>query len=122
MVPLDPAGLAANPQLTTIAGHLAESSLGYFLAGIPNLDVAHFPARPSEPEVDFVLTVGVQRIPVEVKYRRRVDADDLRGLRAFLDKSVYNAPFGLLVTLTDDVVVPDPRILPISLSSLLWLR
>jgi len=122
VVPLDPLGLTENPHLTTIAGHLAESSLGYFLAGIPNLDVAHFPERASEPEVDFVLTVGVQRIPVEVKYRRRVDADDLRGLRAFLDKSVYNAPFGLLVTLTDDVVVPDPRILPISLASLLWLR
>ena len=44
-----------------------------------------------------------------------------RRLRAFLDKSVYNAPFGLLVTLDDGVSVPDPRIVPISLSALLWL-
>jgi hypothetical protein len=48
--------------------------------------------------------------------------EDTRGLRTFLEKTVYNAPFGLLVNLNDDVAVPDPRIIPISLSSLLWLR
>ena len=123
VVPFDPDGLAANPHLADLAGRLAESVLGYFLAGIPNLDVAHFPARGVEPEVDFVLTVGTRRIPVEVKYRQRIDPhEDTRGLRAFLEKTVYNAPLGLLVTLADDVVVPDPRIIPISLSSLLWLR
>jgi predicted AAA+ superfamily ATPase len=123
IVPLDPAGLSANPHLTDLAGHLAESVLGYFLVSIPNLDVAYFPARGAEPEVDLVLTVGTRRIPVEVKYRRRIDPhEDTRGLRAFLEKTVYNAPLGLLVTLDDDVAVPDPRIVPLSLSSLLWLR
>jgi predicted AAA+ superfamily ATPase len=123
VVPLDSEGLNANPHLTDLAGHLAESILGYFLASVPNLDVAHFPARGVEPEVDFVLTMGTRRIPVEVKYRKRIDPhEDTRGLRAFLEKAVYNAPFGLLVTLADDVMVPDPRIIPISLSSLLWLR
>jgi hypothetical protein len=39
-----------------------------------------------------------------------------------MEKTVYNAPFGLLVTLEDGVTVPDPRIVPISLSSFLWLR
>jgi hypothetical protein len=73
--------------------------------------------------VDFVLTVGTRRIPVEVKYRRRIEAhEDTLGLRAFLQKTVYNAPFGVLVTLEEDVRVPDPRIVPIALSSLLWLR
>lgn len=38
------------------SGHLAESALGYFLASIPNLDVAHFPLRGAEPEIDFVIT------------------------------------------------------------------
>ena len=123
VTPLDQEGLAANPHLTELAGRLAESALGYFLASIPNLEVAHFPARGIEPEVDFVLTVGTRRIPVEVKYRRRIDPhEDTRGLRAFLEKSVYNAPLGLLVTLEDEVQVPDPRILPISLSALLWMR
>ncbi len=123
VVPLAPAGLHANPHLSDIAGHLAESALGYFLASIPNLDVAYFPERGAEPEVDFVITVGTRRIPIEVKYRRRIDPfEDTRGLRAFLDKSVYNAPLGLLVTLEDDVAVPDPRIFPLSLSQFLWLK
>lgn len=123
LIPLDREGLTANPHLTDLAGHLAESALGYFLASIPNLDVAHFPMRGAEPEVDFVLTVGTRRIPVEVKYRRRIDPhEDTRGLRAFLEKTVYNAPIGLLVTLDDDVTVTDPRIIPISLASFLWLR
>jgi predicted AAA+ superfamily ATPase len=123
VVPLDPQGLSASPHLTILAGHLAESVLGYFLASIPHLDLAHFPARGAEPEVDFVLTVGTRRIPIEVKYRKHIDPhDDTLGLRAFLEKTVYNAPLGLLVTLEDDVTVPDPRIVPISLSSLLWLR
>jgi len=123
VVPLDPQGLSASPHLTLLAGHLAESVLGYFLASIPHLDLAHFPARGAEPEVDFVLTVGTRRIPIEVKYRKHIDPhDDTLGLRAFLEKTVYNAPLGLLVTLEDDVTVPDPRIIPISLSSLLWLR
>ena len=112
-----------NPHLTDLAGHLAESALGYFFASIPNLDVAYFPERGAEPEVDFILTVGTRRIPVEVKYRRHIDPhDDTRGLRAFLEKTVYNAPFGLLVTLNDDVRVSDPRIIPISLSTLLWMK
>jgi predicted AAA+ superfamily ATPase len=123
LIPLSPEGLSADPHLADLAGHLAESVLGYFLASIPNLDVAHFPARGAEPEVDFVITVGTRRIPVEVKYRNRIDPhQDTVGLRAFLEKTVYNASFGLLVTLHDDVQVSDPRIIPLSLSSLLWMR
>lgn len=123
IVPLAPEGLAADPHLSDIAGRLAESVVGYFLASIPSLDVSHFPERGAEPEVDFVLTIGTKRIPIEVKYRRRIDpVEDTRGLRAFLEKHVYNAPFALLVTLEDDVVIPDPRIIPISLSALLWTR
>jgi len=122
-IPIDVEGLAKSPHLSDLAGRIAESVLGYFLASIPNLDIAHFPARGAEPEVDFVITVGTRRIPVEVKYRRRIDPfEDTRGLRAFLEKTVYNAPLGLLVTLHDGVTVPDPRIVPISLSSLLWIR
>jgi predicted AAA+ superfamily ATPase len=123
VVPLDPTGLQANSYLADLAGHLAESALGYFLVSMPNLDVAYYAARGIDPEVDFVLTVGTRRIPIAVKYRKRIDPhEDTRSLRAFLDKTVYNAPFGLLVTLDDDVTVHDPRIIPISLSSFLWSR
>ncbi|MBI4566954.1 MAG: hypothetical protein HY719_01000 [Planctomycetes bacterium] len=66
---------------------------------------------------------GALPLEIEVKHRKRIDPlEDTRGLRAFLEKVVYNAPFGLLVTLEDDVTVSDPRILPISLSSFLWIR
>ena len=123
IIPLDTEGLLQNPHLTDIAGHLAESILGYFLMSIPNLSTAYFPERGSEPEVDFILTIGTKRIPIEVKYRKRIDPhEDTRGLRAFLEKSVYNAPFALLVTQMDDIIISDPRIIPISLASLLWLK
>lgn len=122
-MPLAAQGLAANPHLSDLAGHLAESTLGYFLASIPNLDLSHFPMRGAEPEVDFVLTIGTKRIPVEAKYRKRIDVhEDTRGLRSFLEKTVYNAPFGILVTLEDGVVVSDPRIITISLPAFLWTR
>jgi predicted AAA+ superfamily ATPase len=123
IIPLDPERLTRDPHLQDLAGRLAESTLGYYLGSVPTLDLAHFPERGAEPEVDFVMTVGTRRIPIEVKYRRRIDYhEDTRGLRAFLEKTVYNAPFGLLVTLNDEVTVPDPRIIPISLSSFMWIR
>ncbi len=123
VVPLDAPGLAASPHLAEIAGHIAESVVGYALSGIPHLDVAHFPERGAEPEVDFVLTIGERRIPMEVKYRQRIDPlRDTVGLRAFLEKSVYNAPFGVLVTLRDEVEIGDPRIVTLSLPTLLMMR
>ncbi|MFN7021035.1 MAG: ATP-binding protein [Phycisphaerales bacterium] len=123
VVPLDPDELQRQPAMADLAGHIAESAAGYFLSGISHLDVAHFPERGPEPEVDFVLTIGEQRIPVEIKYRRRIDQHaDTRGLRAFVERTVYNAPFGVLVTMLDDVTIDDPRVVVVSLRSLLTLR
>lgn len=123
IIPLDPEGLRQFPHLADLAGHLAESVAGYFLGNIPGLDLAHFPERGAEPEVDFVLTIGERRIPLEIKYRQTIDPQrDTLGLRAFIEKTVYNAPFGILVTLHDDVTVPDPRIATVPLSSLLLMR
>ncbi|MBM4034334.1 MAG: hypothetical protein FJ291_21525 [Planctomycetes bacterium] len=123
IVPLHAAGLQQAPHLSDLAGHIAESVVGYFFGGIPHLDVAHFPERGIEPEVDFILTIGEHRIPLEVKFRQHIDPHrDTRGLRSFLEKTVYNAPFGVLVTMADDVAVPDPRIVAVSLPSLLLLR
>ncbi len=123
IVPLDPAQLEREAHLTDLTGHIAESAVGAFLTGIPHLDVAHFPERPTEPEVDFVLTIGEKRIPLEVKYRRRIDPHrDTLGLRSFVEKTHYNAPFAVLVTMLEGVQVPDPRIVPVSLRSLLWMR
>ncbi len=122
IVPLTPEGLSEYPHLSDLAGRIAESAAGYFFRSIVNLDVAHFPERNDEPEVDFVLTVGEQRIPIEVKYRRRIDYQDTLGLRSFIEKAHYNAPFGILVTMLDENPSDDPRIVSIPLSSLLLLR
>ena len=121
-VPLTPQALNNAPHLTDLAGHLAESIAGYYLSAIPNLDLSWFPERGAEPEVDLVITVGDYRIPVEVKYRNRIAFRDTLGLRSFMEKAVYNAPFGLLITLSDDVTVDDPRIVALPLSSLLMMR
>lgn len=123
VIPLDLRGLAEAPHLADLAGHIAESVVGAFLSGVPHLDLAHFPERPTEPEVDYVLTIGEKRIPLEVKYRRRIDPNrDTLGLRSFLEKAHYNAPHGVLVTMEDDVHIPDPRIVALSLPSLLLMR
>ncbi len=121
-VPLDPDALAEQPHLADLAGRIAESTAGYFLRSLVGLEVAHFPERSTEPEVDFVLTLGEQRIPVEVKYRRRLSHDDTLGLRAMIEKTVYHAPFGLLLTQTDEPGTDDPRIVSLPLSTLLLLR
>jgi len=122
-ISLDPEILERSPHLTDLAGHIAENVVGAYLGGVPHLDVACFPERPTEPEVDFVLTIGEKRIPVEVKYRRRIDPHrDTLGLRSFLEKTHYNAPFGVLVTMLEEVEIPDPRIVPVSLRSLLLAR
>lgn len=122
VIPLAPEALGASPHLADLAGRVAESTAGYFFRSVVGLDVAHFPERGAEPEVDFVLTVGEQRIPVEVKYRRRIDFGDTIGLRSFIEKSHYKAPFGVLVTMHDDVACDDPRIVTLPLSSLMLLR
>jgi predicted AAA+ superfamily ATPase len=121
-IPLDPEALAQEPHLTDLAGRIAESTVGYFFRSIVGLDVAHFPERAAEREVDFVLTVGEQRIPVEVKYRRRVGHEETLGLRQKIEKTVYQAPFGILITQGEEVATDDPRIVSLPLSSLLLMR
>jgi predicted AAA+ superfamily ATPase len=99
-VPIAPAALAdATPAVRTVAGHLIESIMGYFLKGIPGLDVAWWPQRQTEPEVDFIATIGTQRIPIEIKYQHgHPSARDIAGIEAFCEKPQYSAPFGLLIT------------------------
>lgn len=123
VIPLTREALSGAAHLSDLAGHVAESIVGYFLGMLPALNLAWFPERGAEPEVDFVITVGDQRVPVEVKYRQRIDPHrDTISLRAFIEKTAYNAPFGILVTLHDEVDVADPRVVALPLSSLLLMR
>lgn len=122
-IPLTPDSLAEYPELTTMSGHLAESIFGSVASTIHGLDIAHFPERGTDREVDFVLTVGAQRVPVEIRYQRRIDPlRDTLGIRSFLEKSVNNASFGILVTQDDTGTVDDPRIVSLPLSTFMLLR
>lgn len=122
VVPLAPEQLDSATHLQDLAGHIAESTAGYFLCAVKNLDVAHFPERGHEQEVDFVLTIGDQRIPVEIKYQSRISFAETVGLRAFIEKAHYNAPFGLLITKNEEGASDDPRIVSMPLSTLLILK
>jgi len=123
IIPLDPERLTQEPHLSTLAGHIAESVVGAILATITGLDIAYFPERRDEPEVDFVLTVGTRRVPVEVKYQRKIDElRDTEALRAFVEKTVNNASFGILITQTDQAAASDPRIVSLPLSTFMLLR
>ena len=106
-----------------VAGRIAESTAGAFLAALPNTMLNHIPERNDQPEVDFVLTVGDNRIPIEIKHRRTIHKGrDTAGLRSFVENSRGHAPFGVLVTRDDDFQSEDPRIIALPLSSLLLLR
>lgn len=123
IVPMEPAALAQEPQLTPLAGRIAESVTGATLATISHLDLSHLPERSDQPEIDFVLTIGTRRIPLEVKYQRRLDPlRDTEGLRTFIEKTANNAPFGILVSQVDAESIVDPRIVTLPLSSLMLLR
>ena len=122
-IPLTAEALAERPELTALAGHLAESIFGSVASTIHGLDIAHFPERGLDREVDFVLTVGAQRVPVEIKYQRRIDPlRDTLGIRSFIEKSVNNASFGVLITQDHSGMVDDPRIVRLPLSSFMLLR
>jgi predicted AAA+ superfamily ATPase len=122
-IPLHGEGLIAEPHLLPLAGRIVESVVGALLVTVPGLDVNHLPQRENDPEVDFVVTIGTTRIPIEVKYSHRIsEMADTEGLRTFIEKTANNAPFGILITLEDAVSVRDPRIVCVPLSSLMLLR
>ena len=132
-IPLAPDALVASPELSTMAGHIghiAESTLGATASGIPGLGIAHQPERgldraciePIRPLVDFVFTVGDRRLPVEVKYQRRIDpVRDTLGIRSFVEKSANRAPFGLLITQTDTPTEDAPHVVSMPLSTFMLL-
>jgi hypothetical protein len=76
-----------------------------------------------EPEVDLVITIRAHGILLEVKYRQYIDRPrDTLGVWAFIEKTAFNAPFVVLVTLSDEISTADPRIVALLLSSLLSMR
>lgn len=123
VVPLTSAELAGQPVLSTLAGRVAESTVGAVLSTITGLDLAYRPDRPTEPEIDFVLTVGTARIPLEVKYQGSVGDADASALNGFISNAANHAPFGIMITRD---LVPEhllsEKIVTLPLASLMLLR
>jgi predicted AAA+ superfamily ATPase len=124
VIPIDSEGLRTNPHLSDLAGHIAESVVGNTLSTINSLDLAHLPQRGTKREVDFIMTIGTRRIPVEVKYQNVIDPNrDIEGVQAFMDVKANNSPLALLITRHDAVpAIRDPRIIPISLPTFMMIR
>lgn len=120
-IPLDFTTEENNQDIATIAGFLAESVTGALFASISGLDVSHLPPKNGEPEVDFVLTIGEQRIPIEVKYRNIIRPKHYEGLQHFISQPINRAPFGILITKNPELSV-SPDIVTLSLKELLILR
>ena len=122
-LPIDPEALKGCVEAVSgRVGPLMESILGYYLQGIPGVDLAWFPARTDEPEVDFVMTIGIARIPMEIKYRRdKPGASDLKGIESFCEKPAYAAQFGLIITQNTEGEIGDHTI-AIPASTLFLLR
>lgn len=91
----------ATEAVVSQSGHLAESVTGAFLNSVPGLELSWLPASSEEDEIDFVLTIGLKHIPVEVKYRRQLKGEDFSAVRKFVSQKKYNAPFGIVVTRED---------------------
>lgn len=120
-IPIEFTNEANNQDIATIAGYLAESVVGALFSSISGLDLAHLPAKGNEPEIDFVITIGDQRIPIEVKYRNSTRAEHYKGLQWFISNPINRAPFGILITRNPGESM-DERIVTIPLKDLLMLR
>ena len=121
-VSLAPGALDANPRLATLAWHMAQSVLGATASVIRGFDTDRVPTPSREPDLDFVLEVGDQQIPLQVNYRRSIDpVGDTQGIRAFVEGPAKRAPFGLLITQEDGPAIDDPRIVAMPLSTFMLL-
>ncbi len=120
-IPLHFQGDDANQDIATLAGFLAESIVGALFSSIGGLDLSYLPAKSNEPEVDFIFTIGDQRIPVEVKYRNTIKNEHYSGLINFISKPINRAPFGILITKNEYIGINE-NIITIPLRNLLILR
>jgi len=59
---------------------------------------------------------------LEVKYQQQISERDARSLHSFMQKDANRDPFGVLVTLNDEIDLEDPDIVALPLSSLLLMR
>lgn len=107
-----------------ILGPLAETMVQTVLRG-HNLQVHFFRdyedpgnRRSTVREVDFVLErIDGETIPVEVKFRKHIDVEDVAGIRHFMGR--FRSPLGMVVTRQLERRDPEARLLYIPLRNFL---
>lgn len=67
-------------------------------------------------EVDLVIKTHGRLIPVEIKHTSRIAPYDLRGLRSFLAAFASRAPFGIVLSRTEQPMRLTPRIVSLPFS------
>ncbi|RJP37185.1 MAG: ATP-binding protein [Phycisphaerales bacterium] len=122
-IPLDPAEPAGcDEAVDTQAGHVIESVIGYFLRGIPGVELSWVPERKDQREIDLLLTIGIGRIPVELKYRSRPPGPtDVKPIEQFCTKPAFSGEFGLVITRSAAGPIGE-RAIAIPASTFLLLR
>ncbi len=107
-----------------VVGPLVETLVQSVLGG-PGIQV-HFYRQPRDParprggmeEVDFVVEAPDGTVvPIEVKYRRRIDREDWAPVEQFIKR--YNSPLGLIVTRETYSDPPDSKIILVPLRDFL---
>jgi len=66
--------------------------------------------------------LGILKHPAKLEKLKQQFSPASSAGRTFLEKSINNAPFGLLITQSDDIQVLDPRIVAMPLSTFLLIR
>ncbi len=107
------------------AGPIVEGIVGSYLAScyprdsLPGNSIAYLPdAKEEGNEVDFILSISHQHIPIEVKYCNKAKAS--KGILQYLEQPQHNAPFGLLITKEDEWV--KEKLIAIPLKKFLLLK
>lgn len=115
-------GNGINPEL---AGPIVDGIVGSYLAScyprdsLPGNSIAYLPDTKDEGnEVDFILSISEQHIPIEVKYRN--NAKPSKGILQYLAQPQHHASFGLLIT-KDEYWVND-KLVAIPLKKFLLLK
>lgn len=85
-----------NSATNDLVGSLVEGMIGAYLSLFSKIYLNYLPSKEAEDEVDFVITLGSIRIPIEVKYQNNPTVS--RGIKQYLEKPEHNAKFGLLLT------------------------
>ncbi|PKK81775.1 MAG: hypothetical protein CVT47_00680 [Thermoplasmata archaeon HGW-Thermoplasmata-2] len=71
--------------------------LKYCLEPGSNAEIFYWKNKKGE-EVDIVMEIARRPIPIEVKYRKKIDNEDLKGINEFLEKYQKTCLFGIVIT------------------------